>query len=379
MFWRRRTIVQVGLFLFLFIGVANAEPQWALVSVEGPAPRAHHAMAWDSCRDVVVLFGGDYDGTLSGRFGDTWEWNGSEWILRSTTGPTPRTGHAMSFDSTRCRTVLFGGAGESNALDDTWEWNGTTWTQECTNGCTHPAGRYASGMTYDPAHQVIVLFGGTLPGSTFLNDTWKWDGSTWMEVPTTAPRPSPRTAPAMGYDPASQRIVLFGGSLVPMICGAVSDETWDLDLSTNPATWTAIMTSPHPSPRIVGSQIVYDPIGVRMLLFGGTDFCSTSFSDTWAYNAGMWTQIPTPTAPAARHSHDMVYDTMRQEVVLFGGDLGPINNYDVRGDTWSFGNRAYSIPAVGTWGLAATMLLLLCAGSVVVMRRGRSLAAGPHP
>jgi hypothetical protein len=118
-----------------------------------------------------------------------------------------------------------------------------------------------------------------------------------------------------------------------------------------------------------------------MLLFAGIfyfdkpPYQQPALRDTWEYRAGGWTQLSTAGAPPGRHGHDMVYDTIRQEVVLFGGDLGPINNYDVRGDTWSYGSRAYSIPVLGTWGLAATTLLLLCAGSIVVMRRGRSLAA----
>ena len=72
-----------------------------------------------------------------------------------------------------------------------------------------------------------------------------------------------------------------------------------------------------------------------MLLFGGTNFYSPepALKDTLEYDAGGWAQLSTGTAPQGRHGHDMVYDTVRQEVVLFGGDLGPINNYDVHGDT----------------------------------------------
>jgi len=86
------------------------------------------------------------------------------------------------------------------------------------------------------------------------------------------------------------------------------------------------------------AHMVYDTMRARMVLFGGTDNCPTPYNDTWEYDAGAWTQLSTATAPQRRHGHDMVYDTIRQEVVLFGGDLGPINNYDVRGDTWTFGD-----------------------------------------
>ncbi len=321
-------------------GVASADPEWSLRSETGPTPRTLHAMAYDSCRNVVVLFGGVPNGTGT-RFGDTWEWDGIDWTLRATTGPSQRVGSAIGFDSNRCVTVLFGGVGGplDTRLNDTWEWNGSTWTQKCASGCTLPPVRYTANMTYDESQQVIVLFGGYNSGFTLYNDTWKWDGVAWTQLATTTPRPAPRSSPAMGYDPVRERIIIFGGNVVPTICGTNSDETWELDLSTNPATWAKNTTIPHPSPRGENGHIVFDPLANRMLLFGGTNFCAPqpALNDTWEYIAGLWTQIPTPTSPEGRHGHDMVYDTARQEVVLFGGDLGPINNYDVRGDTWTFG------------------------------------------
>jgi hypothetical protein len=47
------------------------------------------------------------------------------WTQRSDFGPGPREGHVMAFDSSRGRTVLFGGLGPGDALlGDTWEWGG---------------------------------------------------------------------------------------------------------------------------------------------------------------------------------------------------------------------------------------------------------------
>jgi len=371
MFRGQRKLWQIGLFVSLSVTAAHADPQWTLKSTSGPVPRTQHGMVWDSCRNVVVLHGGVADPTH--RFGDTWEWNGSAWTLRSTTGLGQRVVQGMAFDSDRCVTVVFGGVdGSGTYMNDTWEWDGTTWTQKGI-GCTppQPGTRDSAGMTYDTAQHVVVLFGGYAPG--LLNDTWEWDGTCWTQVTTNTP-PSPRAGHAMGYDPARQRTVVFGGNLEPWICGTNSDETWELDLSTNPATWTQIATTPHPSPRAENAHLVYDPLGSRMLLFGGTDFCTTALNDTWQYIAGTWTQISTPTAPQGRHGHDMVYDTMRQEAVLFGGDLGPINNYDVRGDTWTFGSSV-PVPTVSEWGLIVMTVLGLAIGVFVFARPRRTRSA----
>ena len=44
--------------------------------------------------------------------------------------PSERYGHALSYDSGRGVTVLFGGRDDDgNRFNDTWEWNGASWTQ----------------------------------------------------------------------------------------------------------------------------------------------------------------------------------------------------------------------------------------------------------
>jgi len=40
--------------------------------------------------------------------------------------PSERYGHALSYDSARGVTVLFGGYDDSD-FNDTWEWNGENW------------------------------------------------------------------------------------------------------------------------------------------------------------------------------------------------------------------------------------------------------------
>ena len=76
-------------------------------------------MAYDSDRDVVVLFGGRDDGSTI--FDDTWEWDGDTWVRVFTDPSPPRTSDAtMAYDSSRGVMVLFGaGVGASNA---TWEY-----------------------------------------------------------------------------------------------------------------------------------------------------------------------------------------------------------------------------------------------------------------
>ena len=118
------------------------------------------AMAYDSGRGRVVLFGG-YRYPPYPYPGDTWEWDGSTWIQKTPpTSPPARTLHAMAYDSVRGRLVLFGGLDYSTGArrGDTWEWDGTTWINRTP--ATNPSARSGHAMVYDSARGRVVLFGG---------------------------------------------------------------------------------------------------------------------------------------------------------------------------------------------------------------------------
>jgi hypothetical protein len=162
-------------------------------------------MAYDSARGVTVLFGG-YG--IGGYQSDTWEWNGSTWTLRASTGPSKRQEAAMVYDEARGVTVLFGGLrSDFTTLDDTWEWDGSgTWTFRTDTG---PSARQQSGAAFDRARRVMVLFGGGTSDLKPFGDTWEWDGSTWTQRASTGPHK--RMSHGMAYDSKRSATVVFGG------------------------------------------------------------------------------------------------------------------------------------------------------------------------
>jgi len=130
---------QVLLFLAMTLLVGTATPQslrWRFHGTDAhPWSRWGHAMAFDSARGVAVLFGGQ-DNNTGALLQDTWLWDGTGWTdatprplyMPSATPPPARFYHAMAYDSVRQRVLLFGGQDpQGNALNDTWEWNGRTW------------------------------------------------------------------------------------------------------------------------------------------------------------------------------------------------------------------------------------------------------------
>jgi hypothetical protein len=77
----------------------------------------------------------------------------------------------MSYESTRGKVVMFGGANDLKLINETWEWNGLDWTQ--LRPTVKPSARQEHAMAFDSARGKVVMFGGSSGG----NETWEWDGA----------------------------------------------------------------------------------------------------------------------------------------------------------------------------------------------------------
>ncbi len=171
-----------------------------------PVAQSGLSMTYDSCQQKIVMFGSQ---------SETWEYDGTDWTeVDTATAPPGRSEAAMVFDSGRCRAVLFGGlpaSGPAKGLSDTWEFDGVNWNQ--INTGTSPSGRWGQVMAFDTRRARTVLFGGfgpSSPGGQEGNDTWEYDGTTWVQA---APQVSPAPAEqrGMAYDASRSSTVMFGG------------------------------------------------------------------------------------------------------------------------------------------------------------------------
>lgn len=246
---------------------------WTQRSTTGPSARYGHAMVWDVQHAAGILFGGrsttvanndTYALTVSGT---TWTWA----LRNPAVRPTARSRHAMAYDSARQRIVMFGGTDGTNPLADTWEYDGTNWTPKFP--ATFPAPRSNHAMTYDPVRSRVLLFGGysSALGVTY-GSTWVYDGTVWvMLTPPTAP--SPRSDCALAFDEMRSVAVLFGGS-----SWFQNDDTWEW----NGATWEQRQPQiPRPAPRRAVAS--FDVGRGRTVLFGGELTSGVKVNDTWEY------------------------------------------------------------------------------------------------
>jgi len=233
--------------------------------------------------------------------------------------PSARYIHAITYDGAHNQVVLFGGFGGGTDLNDTWLWNGTAWAQ--ANPVHIPPARSAHAMVYDETHGQLMLFGGLASVSTRLGDTWLWNGSDWTQL-NPVNSPSPRDGAVMVYDAATSQVILFGGVDNN---GVNVNDTW-VWTGTN---WNQRTPTNSPSPR-ADYSMVYDAATSQVILFGGKSSVGY-LNDTWIWNGTNWSQQAPANSPSARYAQGMAYDAALGQVVMFGGYNGSFLN-----DTWVY-------------------------------------------
>ncbi len=258
----------------------------------------------------------------------------SVWTNVTGPGPGPRFAQAMVYDAARSNLVLFGGGPGATDPDDvstdTWTFNGTAWTLAATGG---PAARDLPAMVYDAARQKVVLFGGRANSvsagtQTFLNDTWEWNGTSWTQR-TTAHTPPARFRAAASFDASRGVMVVYGGSLQPAAGSpVVYNDLWEYD----GVDWTQrTIAGPTPGTRF-GAAMTFDTVRNISVLWGGlTD--SQQFNDTWEYNGSAWTQRAISLAGLFGSQGLITYDSQRHRTILTEGDLTSIWSWD--GVSWT--------------------------------------------
>lgn len=251
----------------------------------------------------------------------------------STGLPPARGYHALATWSTT-GVVMFGGTNSAGAvgtfpapagstfLSDTWFYNGTNWIQQAP--VHSPSGRFFHAMAYNSFEQatpnlangVVVLFGGSSALSTFLADTWIWNGVDWAS-PAVSTVPTARVRHAMAYSVAADTIVMSAGLATPGSSDIADNWIWS---GTN---WKSIPINAPTWPAPQGHVMAYTKLGTVML-FGGTNTLTTDVTPTngtWVYNASssLWWQLDGTPTPAPRTGGAICYNTATNSVLLWGG------------------------------------------------------------
>ncbi|MEZ4247647.1 MAG: kelch repeat-containing protein [Polyangiales bacterium] len=295
---------------------------WRTLAISGPSARSEHVMAWDGARRRVLLFGGlDASGT---RLNDTWVFDGDAWT-ELTTATRPTTGGGLAHDASRGVTVLFGGP-RGEPAGGLWELDGSDWRAVDVAG--GPEARWGFSMVYDPIAELVRIDDGTdrYSGPPF-DHSFDWNGTSWTERENEQ-LPPRRNGAGRYFDPVSRSVGMIGGDEMMV---ALSD-TWRFDGSQ----WIPGDDLPALDDSV--QAVAYDRARRRVVLVAlETDSPTLA---TWERTGHAWIRRDV-VGPSARVAHELVYDTARGVVTLYGGrpasGMGPAfgDVWDWDGTTWT--------------------------------------------
>lgn len=303
---------------------------WRFVSsLVRPSPRSLFSFEGDPVNKAVWLMGGlnEYS---TGYEGDFWGYRNGNWFFQAWKTPPASCEFPMAaFDPDRSRLVLACSQLSSSEID-VFEFDGANAEfKHIQTSKDRPEARRQGALVYDRNLKKIVLFGG-YDGANFRDDTWTWDGANWTEVRKN--KPPNRSLHAMWYDPLMKKTVLYGGIGRENIDERVKrlSDMWSFDGTG----WTKLTVSTTPGERL-GAQYAVDPASGKLLLFGGlkaelTDPANERSlrqyydSETWSWDgaSSTWTKLSPASSPGARQNGRMTFDPTTNRIMLFGGYAG---------------------------------------------------------
>jgi len=324
-----------------------------------PAARDDVALAWDPIRQRTMMYGGTLTrndvapvGCDSSGFGsrcsDYWEFDGARWVARTLGGTSPgrRSGAGLVIDEPTGNAFLYGGAvstapcdqSATNVCDGIYRITSSAATLASTATrlapAVRPPARFDAAVVFDPVQRRVIVHGGrtATSGGTTLSDTWAYSIATnvWTQLCTSgaciAASPGPRRLHSMTWDTDRNVGVLFGGTF-----GNGSESTiFEFSPVTN--AWTArSQTGDIPEGSRTDAGLSYDRERRRTVLFGPANNVCTSANmcgDLFEFNnaTGAWTRIDVVNSaagdlrPSKRLNAAMVYDPIRREHQIVGGD-----------------------------------------------------------
>jgi hypothetical protein len=185
---------------------------WAPIPTIGATlvGRFDHEMVFDASTNNIVMFGGrDAFGNAIPAATATMTLNNTFniWVQQAPMlAPPARWHHAMAYDSVRQRVVLFGGVDAFGMRNDLWQFNSTTgvWTQHTQAQSITGGGRAEA--TYDLARGRVVFF--TAAGPSLLHE---FDGTLARPWPGGTPPNATTGNSGFVYDSLTKSCVYYAG------------------------------------------------------------------------------------------------------------------------------------------------------------------------
>ena len=201
--------------------------------------------------------------------------------------------------------------------------------------------------------------------------------SGWRLLPTFGDAPVGAAGASMLVDPATNRLLLYGGWRP--YGGTMTNDVFVLPL-TGPAVWTRLSPNPDTMRVRLDALFALDEATRTLVVQGGSAQFSDHYgpvSDAWTLSldsTAAWVQVPvTNDPPPLRNYEQHAYDPARHRVLVHGG-VTYSGIYGMRSDTW-----ALSLDAPARWDSIAFTgpQLGRMYGDAIVDVAGDRLIVGP--
>jgi len=202
-------------------------------------------------------------------------------------------------------------------------WYTGMWEDISLGAGTPPSARWNHLSVYDPSRDVHVLWGGR-DGTGVLQDWWELTGGTqqWSNPSPGGGTPAAREGYMMAYDPIGHRVLVFGGTNG---AGTYYNDLWSCD-GTNYAVLTADGAPGSPAKRAWGAAWFNPFWGTAgaFFVYGGYAGVAGPEDEVWCFDVGLgtWGNATAGTMPTGRIYHSCGYDMGRGRTVMVGGWWG---------------------------------------------------------
>ena len=264
--------------------------------------------------------------------------------------PSGRFG-AVSWTDNSGNTYVFGGGyvfyNALEYLNDLWRFNGTTWTQVIDNGVTgSPSPREGAVSWTDSSGNGYVFGGRTGLYGVYYNDVWKFDGTSWTQVITNGVVGSPSVRyNGVAWTDNAGNTYIFGGNYFNGYYIIYYNDLWRF----NGISWTQV-TNVGTAPGIRGDAVSWMDSHGNAYVFGGNG-PGLFYNDLWKFNGTSWTQVfanMTSGSPSPRVS-PLTWTDSSGNAYLFGGVGSYGGQFIYYNDLWRFDGVNWSeITNVGT-------------------------------
>jgi hypothetical protein len=218
----------------------------------------------------------------------------------------------------------------------------------------------------------VVLYGGTIevknPDSSYsrqvYNDTWAWNGSSWLELnPTLSPPPNPAGGWQGAYDPASRSMIIYEGSYDSAHQDPKGDCVADNfnGYTCPPQMWSwdgQNWRELHPLHQLWLGFIYEDLASTTLMAWGGSqiEFARGEIltEHEWSWSGADWVESPTRALPLPPRPHSFgllsfagsVLGSPMASVFAFGGsDCDHSNNPISTHDSWIYDGSSWQLLA----------------------------------